>query len=160
MDIANLCGTTAPDAMAACVPNEIQPDISAPLIAPQMAPTLLLHGTNIPKVNTPNVVPAAMADNEVATWNQKKKTNHEQHSFDFNRTNFLLISIEQISFNCNRKNQILIVEENGRKPQWTLDLKFNSKQGFPFMFCLKLDVHSTHLQNAAKFFNNEQKNER
>lgn len=57
----------APDAIAACVPKEIHPDIRAPATAPEMAPTLLLHGTSIPKVNTPNVVPAAIADSEVAT---------------------------------------------------------------------------------------------
>lgn len=82
----------APDAIAACVPNDAQPLSNAPAIAPQIAPTLLLHGTsrskkypniskmkvifinlvgvylpNMPKVKTPNVVPAAIADNEVAT---------------------------------------------------------------------------------------------
>lgn len=72
VDIGSRCGTTAPDAIAACVPNEIQPDISAPLIAPQMAPKLLLHGTSMPRVKIPNVVPAAMADNEVATLNKIK----------------------------------------------------------------------------------------
>lgn len=72
IDIFNLCGCIAPDAIAACVPNEIHPDMRAPLIAPQMAPTLLLHGTSMPNVNTPNVVPAAIADNEVATLNMWK----------------------------------------------------------------------------------------
>lgn len=61
--------------MAACVPNEIQPDINAPLIAPQIAPVLLLHGTSIPNVNIPNVVPAAMADKDVATWNKLGNVN-------------------------------------------------------------------------------------
>lgn len=72
VDIWSRCGTTAPDAIAACVPNEIQPEIIAPLIAPQMAPKLLLHGTSMPRVKIPNVVPAAMADNEVATLNKIK----------------------------------------------------------------------------------------
>lgn len=81
----------APDAMAACVPNDAQADMAAPAIAPQIAPKLLLHGTSfkkkntksvyvsmaefalylnlltIPSVKTPNVVPAAIADNDVAT---------------------------------------------------------------------------------------------
>lgn len=59
----------------------------APLIAPQMAPTLLLHGTSIPKVNTPNVVPAAMADNDVATWNINSMMSH-MNMLDFDEKSF------------------------------------------------------------------------
>lgn len=77
IEIFNLCAWTAPEAIAACVPNDIQPDIMAPAIAPKIAPLLLLHGMSMPNVKTPNVVPAAIADNDVANYNKwwKKQKN-------------------------------------------------------------------------------------
>lgn len=60
---------TSPCAAAVWAPKAAHPPINAPTMAPAKVPRGVAHGHSIPKVNIPNVLLAAIADNDVATLN-------------------------------------------------------------------------------------------
>uniref|UniRef100_A0A1B0A5X6 Uncharacterized protein n=1 Tax=Glossina pallidipes TaxID=7398 RepID=A0A1B0A5X6_GLOPL len=102
----------SPLAKAICEPKEIQPDIHAPARAPTNAPVLLLHGTNMPKVNRPQVVPAAIAVTDVATLNMPlncSKTNTKATAITPNiKIHPLTRRVELRSVNFRRKEPFTI----------------------------------------------------
>lgn len=134
----NLCGTISPDATDACDPNETQPDNKAPAIKPLTAPFVLLHGTNIPSVKTPNVVPAAIADRDVASCN----TIYLNQILFPHKQIFNLITAN-IPPNCSTTNNSSIAKiPNAKILPFTINADIFS-EGLPLKHPLKISSNNT-----------------